>query len=312
MRHFPSRFCDVNRRLSSALENRLPLLFRQHLHTLYKYEVAELVNRRPGQVVVDIGGGKDCPFLPFVNYPDANLIISVDCSPDELHANSCVDNKVVADAAAPRLPFRDASVDLIVSRSVMEHLHDNAAFFENCARALRPGGTQIHTFSCKFAPFSLLNQLIPNRAARYLLSLFHPQWQADCGFPAFYNRCYFSATRRLLERNGFKDAQFTFRYYQAIYFNFFFPLYALMVGYDLLVWRLRIRNLAGGVLVRAERRGNITGCGPRSRAASSKPSQQGDDLASDLEEAVRKAIVSDLRCSHSRSIGGIAARSQAK
>jgi ubiquinone/menaquinone biosynthesis C-methylase UbiE len=190
-----ARFSAANRRVSEAIEARLPALFTRHLHTLYKYEVANFVNCRTGQVVLDIGGGKECPFLPFVGEPGAHLLIAVDSSDEELRHNSDLDNKIVADAAALGIPFRDASADLIVSRSVVEHLHDNTMFFANCARVLRPGGFLVHTFPCKFAPFSLINQLLPNRLTRRLLAYFHPQWQDDCGFPAFYDHCYFSAIR---------------------------------------------------------------------------------------------------------------------
>ena len=248
-----ARFLDFNRRLSRAVEDRLPADFTRHLHTLYKYEVATLVNRRPGQVVLDIGGGKDCPFLPFVTEPQQQAIVAVDSSEEELRRNPDVRRRVVADAAAPAFPFGDGSADLIVSRSVVEHLHDNRAFLENSARALRPGGVMVHTFPGRFAPFSLLNQLIPNRLARRLIAAFHPQWEQECGFVAFYDGCYDSAMRGLLDRVGFKHPKFYYRYYQSIYFDFLFPLYLLMLGYDLLVWLLGIRNLACGILVVAQR-----------------------------------------------------------
>ena len=90
------------------------------------------MNRRSGQVVLDIGGGKECPFLPFVGNRDANLIIAINYSEDELRHNNSLDCKIVADAAASEFPFRDGAADLVVSRSVVEHLHDNATFFSNC------------------------------------------------------------------------------------------------------------------------------------------------------------------------------------
>lgn len=248
-----ARVIAANRQMSRAVEARLPALFTRHLHTLYKYQVADIVNRRPGQVILDIGGGKECPFLPFVKDPSAHLIIAVDCSDRELRLNRKLDNRIVADAASREFPFREGSADVIVSRSVVEHLHDNAVFFGNCARVLRPGGILIHTFPCKFTPFSLINQLLPNWLTRRLLAYFHPQWEDDCGFIAFYDRCYFSAVRRLLARNGLHNARFTFRYYQSIYFDFCFPLYAVMLTYDLLIWVLRIRNLACAMLVSATR-----------------------------------------------------------
>lgn len=248
-----TRLINLNRQMSRAVEARLPASFTRHLHTLYKFEVADLVNRRPSQVVLDVGGGKDCPFLPFVKEAGGHLIIAIDCSDVELRLNPYLAAKVVADAASPVFPFRKSSADLIVSRSVVEHLHDNAVFFANCARTLRPGGALVHTFPCKFAPFSLINQLLPNRATRRLLAYFHPQWEDECGFVAYYDRCYFSGIRELLQRNGFIEPRFAFRYYQSIYFDFCFPLYLLVLIYDLLIWVLGIRNLACAILVTAER-----------------------------------------------------------
>jgi ubiquinone/menaquinone biosynthesis C-methylase UbiE len=248
-----ARFTAANRRATEAIETRLPVLFRRHLHTLYKYEVASRLNRRRGQVVVDIGCGRECPFLPFVHEPDAHLIIGLDCSSHELRLNPDLGLKVVADAAAAAFPIREASVDLVVSRSVVEHLSDNDAFLANCARVLRPGGALVHTFACKFAPFAVINQLLPNAWARRLLAWFHPHWTEECGFPAHYNNCYFSAVRRLLERHGFHNTRFSFRFYQSIYFNFSLPLYVPMLLYDLVVWRLGARNLACAILVTADR-----------------------------------------------------------
>jgi ubiquinone/menaquinone biosynthesis C-methylase UbiE len=248
-----ARLIGFNRKMSRAVEAWLPVSFKRHLHTLYKFEVADLVNRRPAQVVLDIGGGKECPFLPFVKQTRGHLIIAVDCADHELRLNSELDNKVVADAASCVFPFRENSADLIVSRSVVEHLHDNSAFFSNCAKVLHPGGALVHTFPCKFAPFSLINQLLPNRVTRRLLAYFHPHWEDECGFVAYYDRCYYSGMRQLLERSGFCNTRFAFRYYQSIYFDFCFPLYVLALAYDLLVWALGIRNLACAILVTAER-----------------------------------------------------------
>jgi SAM-dependent methyltransferase len=250
-----ARFIAANQRLSKATEDRLPAVFKRHIQTLYKYKAAELVNRRPGQVVLDIGGGKDCPFLHYLDTPSWHLIIALDVSEKELRRNRHLQHKIVADAAANRFPFRDGSADLVVSRSVVEHIRDNAAFFGNCARVLRPGGVMLHAFPGRYAPFALINQLLPNRFARRLVGYLHPEWldEDNYGFLAFYDRCYFSAVRDLLACNGFDNFSFDFLYYQSIYFNFFFPLYVLVLAYDLIASALGIRNLASGIVVTAER-----------------------------------------------------------
>jgi ubiquinone/menaquinone biosynthesis C-methylase UbiE len=265
-----SRFFALNRRLSLAVEARLPKAFTQHPHTIYKYQVAEMLNRRRGQIVLDVGGGKDCPFLPYVDEPRENTIIALDCSEEQLRQNHRVKNRIVTDAALEGLPVRDRSADLVVSRSVVEHIRDNQAFFENCARALRPGGRMIHAFPGRFAPFALLNQLLPNWLVRRLIPYFLPDWTEDgnFGFVAFYNRCYYSAIRRLVARNGLENPNYVFTYYQSIYFTSFFPLFCLMVAYDLTVWACGIRNLASGILVMAEQPPGQSDCAATPSAAS--------------------------------------------
>jgi len=202
------RFIIANQRLSGAIERRLPTVFRQHIYTVYKYKAAELINRRSRQIVLDVGGGKDCPFLPFLKAPCGHLIVALDISQEELRRNRQLANKIVADAASDRLPLRDGSIDLVLSRSVVEHIRDNAVFFANCARVLRPGGIMMHAFPGRFAPFALMNQLLPNRLARRLVGYLHPHWREEdnYGFLAYYNRCYFSALKDLLHKNDFTNS----------------------------------------------------------------------------------------------------------
>jgi SAM-dependent methyltransferase len=259
--HLAARFFAINRRLCWAVEKRLPAAFVQHIQTLYKYEVAELLNQQRSQVVLDVGGGKECPFLPYVQDRRAHLIVALDCSEDELRSNPLTGCKVVADAAAGGFPFRDGSADFVVSRAVVEHIPNNAAFIRNCASVLRPGGVMIHAFSGRFAPFALMNQLFPNRLTRRLIGYLHPYWreEGNYGFPAFYNRCYFSAMQDLLRCNGFEKAKFTLLYHQSIYFTFFFPLFVLMLIYDVIVSLMGLRNLASGIIVRAERPLHVDG-----------------------------------------------------
>jgi len=107
---------------------------------------------------------------------------------------------------------------------VVEHIRDNSAFFQNCADVLRPGGVMVHAFSGRSAPFALINQLLSNSLARRLIGYLHPEWreEANFGFLAFYNRCYFFAPN-MLNRNGFKNISFNSLYFQSMYFDSFFP-----------------------------------------------------------------------------------------
>ena len=71
----------------------------------------------PGSAIVDLGGGRHCPFGDEVNRAQGIRVIAVDISQEELDANRTVDETRVADVAAG-LPFADGEVSLLVSRTL--------------------------------------------------------------------------------------------------------------------------------------------------------------------------------------------------
>jgi hypothetical protein len=72
-------------------------------------------------------------------------------------------------------------------------------------------------------------------------------------FPGILSSLLFLCYKTSLDCNGLNNVKFDFLYYQSVYFDFFFPLFILMLGYDLAASALGIRNLASGILVTAER-----------------------------------------------------------
>src|SRR4051794_25470254 len=99
------RFLETNRQASRYLEARLPQA-RVNTQRLFEHTVAEYMNARPTQVVVDVGGGKRCSFAHHRRPELGTRIIAVDVSADELAENADVDEKRVADVTAG-LPVED-------------------------------------------------------------------------------------------------------------------------------------------------------------------------------------------------------------
>ena len=210
------------------------------------------MNARPSQIVVDAGGGGKCWFATYRDPAAAARIIAVDIDAEEMAANTDVDEKRVADVSK-HLPFKDGEVDLVTSRSVLEHLRKTDAFMRETYRVLKPGGFAIHLFPSKYAPFSVLNRLLPQRLSSWLLHVLVPGSKGVLGYPAFYDRTYASGMRRLLAEAGFEIVDVRVDYYQANYFAFFFPLYMLNVAYEMFVRRLGQANLAATVLIVAQK-----------------------------------------------------------
>jgi SAM-dependent methyltransferase len=251
-------FVDWNKSICNWIEERLPTRFTRSL--LYRHElaVAEAMNRRPGCIVVDIGGGRGAPFARHRRRGQDATIVGIDILADHLAANRSIDHAVVADASRA-LPLKDASVDVVATRSVLEHLAGSGELFAEIHRALRPGGVCLHVFPTGYAPFSLINRLLPNALARRLLHTLFPEWAEDCGFRAYYSVCHFPAIAQHHSQVGFAISRLEFRYYQSIYFKFFVPLFLVSLLYDLALYALDARRLACQILIVGRKVGNDAG-----------------------------------------------------
>jgi SAM-dependent methyltransferase len=243
-------FVDANQAFVRRIEGHLPQAL--DLDDLWARVVAGRMNELPaGAVVVDVGGGRSCRFARYRRPDDGHRLIAIDVSEDELAHNADVDEKLVADVVAG-LPLDDASVDMIVSRSVVEHLADSEAFVAHAARALKPGGWFINLFPSRWAPFSIANRLLPESVSRRFLHFIWPR-DEGVGFRPYYDNCSVRAMSRVLDRHGFDVVELRVNYYQSTYLAFLVPVWALGVLYELVVWRLGLEQLGASVLIGARK-----------------------------------------------------------
>lgn len=245
-------FIRGNQALCARLERRLPNA-RGHTYALYAQTVARAIQENKVRIAVDVGGGKTCAFAEFLDRREAVKIVAADISADELAVNHSADARVATDLTRG-LPFAGESIDLIASRSVLEHLDDLEAFLREAARVMRPGGSFIHWIPCRYAPFAVINRILPHKAARAILYFMEPGVKGICGFRAVYDRCYPSALQRLFEQHGFEIEVMRPSYYQSRYYAFFVPFYLLSSLYEITAQALGLRNLCAHVLIAARKR----------------------------------------------------------
>ena len=220
---------------------------------LYEQTVARYLNSLTGAAIVaDVGGGKRCHFARY-RKPDSTVrIVAVDVSEEEFSENRDVDETRVADVWR-RMPFSPGEVDMVVSRSTLEHLPDVESFVGNAADSLRPGGYFIHVLPSRFAPYAIINRLLPNSVSKVLLRAIFPGSEGVLGFPAYYDRTYASSMRALLERHGFDVIDLRVDYYQSEYFEFLVPLYLASALYELVISALGAEDLAATIFVVARK-----------------------------------------------------------
>jgi SAM-dependent methyltransferase len=235
-------FIRLNRRLCDRIQKHLTYTYLQD-----DYVRVVTAHLRAGMTVLDVGAGKSTPFAA-----EGVILIGCDISGDEICQNRSLTKAIVCDVSK-HIGLPSASVDLVVSRSVIEHIPNVAQFHREAMRILKPGGKFIHVHPSRFAPFAILNSLLPNKLTKRLLAFLMPESLGIQGFPVVYDHCYPSAMRKLLTQSGFRVHEMRCQFYQSSYFNFFLPLFLLSVTYDLLIAGLNVQNLCAAMLYVAEK-----------------------------------------------------------
>jgi SAM-dependent methyltransferase len=243
-------FLDASSRLSARFDRRRKDV---QLYARYEADVLAAVRALPdGALVVDLGGGRECSFARQIRPSQDVRIVAVDISPAELAANTSVRETRVADVTKA-LPFVDGEVDLLVSRTLLEHVDGLEPAVQNIARVLRPGAQTIHLLPCRYALFAIVARVVPFPVAKRLLHLFLPSTRGVVEFDVFYDKTYPKGIEGAFVRAGFRDVEIECTWDQAEYFHAIFPLFVLVFLYQRLVESLGIRTLAAYVIVRAVR-----------------------------------------------------------
>lgn len=199
---------------------------------------------QPGtNVVADVGGGRTWYFGDEWRANPEWKLIGIDVDPGELALNPALDKAVTADVCET-FGLPDGSVDLVLCRATVEHLHDTRGFLENVNAVLRPGGRAVFVFANPWAPPMILNRIIPHKLAERLLLALVPGTAGYGGFRAHYDRCSHSAFRRELQRLGLEIEYDYSSYYSSSYFQFFLPLHFLSILLDLIRQAISIKNLS--------------------------------------------------------------------
>lgn len=109
--------------------------FQRHVAA---YALAARACRR--RRVVDAGCGEGYG-LRLLADAGAASVVGVELAPDvAAHARATYPEARVLEADVGAVPLPDASVDVVVSLQVIEHVWDVPGFLAECARLLRPGG----------------------------------------------------------------------------------------------------------------------------------------------------------------------------
>jgi SAM-dependent methyltransferase len=147
------------------------------------------------------------------------------------------------------LPLSDASVDIIMSRSVFEHLSDPQSVYREFARVLRPGGTVIFLTANMWDYGTLVARLVPNRFHARIVRKVEGRAEEDT-FPTEYRTNTRGDVDRLALGAGLKLESFDYLSQYPNYLMFNGALFFIGMCFEKLISRFdALRLLRGWILV---------------------------------------------------------------
>ena len=103
-----------------------------------------------------------------------------------------------------RWPVDTASIDLLVSDAVLEHISNPHVFFSECERVVKPGGYICFRTPNRWSYVSIVATLVPNRLHAKVVNLVQPGREERDVFPTHYRANTIRSLRRLMKQHHFE------------------------------------------------------------------------------------------------------------
>lgn len=215
-----------------------------HPYRLFEQHVERLASREKIRVLLDAGCGRTVPVLrKYLGRVEkligVELVEFTDVPPGiETH-----------NADLAHLPLPDASVDLIMSRSVFEHLTDPDSVYREFARVLRPGGRVVFLTANMWDYGTLVARMVPNRFHARVVKAVEGREEEDT-FPTAYKTNTPGDVRRLAAGAGLRVETFDYLSQYPNYLMFNGLLFLIGTGFEKLISRIEaLRFLRGWIMV---------------------------------------------------------------
>jgi SAM-dependent methyltransferase len=187
----------------------------QHPYCILEAEIGRLV--RPDYTLLDAGCGRAGELMQLFG-PRVKEVVGVDVG--DFGALVTGPNCRYIRADLSRIDLPDASVDIVVSRSVMEHLKDPLPAYRELCRILKPNGYFVFLTPNLWDYASLFSKLIPNRFHASIVRQTEGRDEADT-FPTWYRSNTARTIARLAAVTGLRvvSCQYLVQYPNYLRFN---------------------------------------------------------------------------------------------
>jgi SAM-dependent methyltransferase len=213
-----------------------------HPYAIFEREVHDRL--QPEHTLLDAGCGRSAPVL--VKYKGkARRLIGVDL----VEFDSAVQGVELHHCDLGTVPLESNLVDVIMSRSVMEHVTEPASVYREMYRILKPGGYFVFLTANLWDYASLIAALVPNRFHPWIVSKTEGRAEHDV-FPVAYRTNTRRTVKKWAKETGFDVVSFRYLGQYPSYFMFNGFLFLLATGYEKLISNIPMLNfLQGWILV---------------------------------------------------------------
>lgn len=227
----------------------------EHPYRIFEREVERHI--LPDKTLLDAGCGRNAPVLQRFRGRAARLV-----GIDLVDFPSDVNGIELKNTDLASTGLEDSSIDLIMSRSVMEHVENPRAVYREMFRLLRPGGRFVFLTANFWDYASLVARVVPNRFHPWIVSKTEGRAEEDV-FPTQYKSNTRRAVRRWATESGFEIETFRYLGQYPCYFMFNGVLFFLATGYEKLITRFEALGfLRGWIFVTLRKPDRRQGEGP--------------------------------------------------
>lgn len=211
---------------------------QDHPYRIFEREVERYL--KPEHTLLDAGCGRTAPILEKYRNK-ARRLIGVDLvefapAAAGLELHHC-------DLGA--MPVEENCVDVMMARSVMEHVTEPARVYRESYRVLKPGGHFIFLTANLWDYASIIATLIPNRFHPWIVSKTEGREEHDV-FPIAYRTNTRTAVDKWAKLAGFEVVSFRYLGQYPSYFMFNGVLFFLATGYEKLISKVPALNFLQG------------------------------------------------------------------
>lgn len=244
---FWTRFFDANQRFCRRqLKPRLyPVSHLSALNLWYERRVPS----KSSDTCLEFGCGRDLPLTRLVG-SRFERCYATDIYP--VPAEGLPHGVTFATCTVDKIPFADEAFDVVLVRSVIEHLEDPVQTFSELARVMKPNACIFMNLPNKWDYVSVAARLTGSAKSWVLQSIVRTNMD---DFPVHYRCNTRGAITAVAKATGFEVVELMPLPSQPSYLGFFVPLYVLGVLYQVAIGLLGLDALQPSFVVTLRRAG---------------------------------------------------------